>query len=94
MTGISIGGPETSLAVTMEKDKIRVAHGGKLERRLDIVAGELWVGFDELLERVAVGDAADDDAHGHARTVDTEIALMDRWIDYNSLTRVHNGSHK
>jgi hypothetical protein len=94
MTGISIGGPETSLPVTMEKDKIRVAHGGKLERRLDIVAGELWPGFDELLERVAVGDSAHNDTHGHARTLDTGIALMDRWIEYNSLTRVHNGSQK
>ncbi len=57
----------------MERDKIRLAHslGGKLERRLDILSGELWVGCDELLERVAAGDAADDDAHGHARTLDT-----------------------
>jgi hypothetical protein len=44
----------------MERDKIRVAHGlgGKLERRLDIVSGDLRVGFDELLERVAVGDTS------------------------------------
>ncbi len=92
MTGISIGGPGTSLPVAMERDKIRLAHslGRKLERRLDIVSGELWVGCGELLERVAFGDSAHNDTHGHARTLDT----WDRWIDYNSLTRVYNGSHK
>jgi hypothetical protein len=96
MTGISIGGPGTSLPVAMERDKIRVAHshGGKLERCFDIVSSELWPGFDELFERVAFGDAAHNDTHGHARTLDTGIALMDRWIEYNSLTRVHNGSQK
>lgn len=52
------------------------------------------VGFDELLERVAVGDPADDDAYGHVRTLDMRITVMDRWIDYNSLTPAHNGSHK
>jgi hypothetical protein len=96
MTGILIGEPETSLTVAMERDKIGVAHslGGKLERCLDIVSGEPLVGFDELLERVAVGDAAHNDTHGHARTRDTGIAVMDCCIDYNSLTPVHNGSHK
>ncbi len=75
---------------------MRVAHslGGKLERRLDIVSGQLRVSFDGLLERVAVGDTADDDGHWDARSLDTWITVMDRWIEDNSFTPTHKGSHK
>src|SRR5208337_2680939 len=44
---------------------------------------------NQLLRRIAVSDAAGNDAYGNARALDARIAMMDGRVDRDSITPVH-----
>jgi hypothetical protein len=74
----------------MERDEVGIVHrfGGKFQGSLDVLAGQLRPSSQDLLRRVAVGDAADNHTHRHTRALDARIAVMDRRIDDDPLAPV------
>ena len=77
-------------AGAMERDEVGIVYGlgGELEGGLDILGGELRIRVEELLRRVAIRNAANHDAYGHARPRDARLAVMDGRIDYDSIAPV------
>src|SRR6266849_5985703 len=47
------------------------------------------ISVEDLFVGVAAGDAADDDAQGHARTLDARVAMMNGRVNHDSVAPVH-----
>src|SRR5260370_16582306 len=47
------------------------------------------ISVEDLFVGVAAGDAADDDAQGHARTLDARVAMMSGRVNHDSVAPVH-----
>src|SRR5690242_4477549 len=50
------------------------------------------ISVEDLFEGVATGDAADDDAQGHACTLDARVAMMNGRVNHDSVAPVHGNT--
>jgi hypothetical protein len=73
-----------------QRNEIKTIHcfRRKVQRRLDVFPFQLGVACENLLERISVGDAPNNDAHWNARTRDAGIAVVDIGLDADSFVPI------
>ena len=60
--------------------------GREMQRRLDIVPGELRIALDGFLKRVTIRNSANNHANRYTGTRDTRVTMVDGGVDIDSLT--------
>src|SRR5687767_5815126 len=74
-----------------QRNHIERAHrlGGKLQRGLNIVNGELRPSCEDLIDRITIRNRADYDGNQYAGSLNTRIAVMYGGVDRDAFAPVH-----